>query len=87
MQTNKITQFSAATLAAVTLMFGAAGVAGAQEADTTDAETTEKSTERDGNGRRHAKLAPIAEALDITPQELSEPVSYTHLTLPTTPYV
>ena len=72
MQTKKITKFSAASLTAIALMVGGAGVAGAQDADTANTDSTEESTERDGNGRRHGKKAIVAEVLDITPEELAE---------------
>lgn len=72
MQTKKITKFSAASLTAIALMVGGAGVAGAQDADTANTDSTEESTKRDGNGRRHGKKAIVAEVLDITPEELAE---------------
>ena len=33
------------------------------------------------------KIYHLWKSISQTPRELSEPVSYTHLTLPTTPYV
>ncbi len=77
--TTTIAKFSAAGLATAGLVFGAVGIAGAQDADTdadTDTDTTtEEAVEREQGHRgskRNGKKLLIAEILDITPEELSE---------------
>ena len=44
--------------------------------------------QREGRQRRIYKITPLGRrALDVGRTRVREPVSYTHLTLPTTPYV
>ena len=42
---------------------------------------------RMGEGRQLKRLENVAKAVNALEDEISAPVSYTHLTLPTTPYV
>ena len=74
--TNAITKFGAGAVAAAALMFGATGIAGAQDAEPVEPDTTEDTTdagEQDRrSGRRGFKRALYLDVLDLTREEVAE---------------